>query len=135
MFYIVPDLIKQWMKKLMWLYIVVWFQVHKGNSHPKDLTYKLKRIFGELHCLLTCIYIIFLSLLTYISAYFIDFVNFTSNFTYFYVSLNIIVLSKTEKTLVQRRKSWTEEICSPGIFNSNELLENYTPYREQLNTS
>ena len=99
----------------------------------------MQRIFGELHRHLTYLDTIFLSLLTYISAYFIDFVIFTSN-VIFKGIFQPKVLPKAEignsgileynsqklkKTFVLIHKSYIEEICNSGIFSSNEPLENY----------
>ena len=50
------------------------------------------------------------------------------------ISMNIIGLSETEKTLIQQsHKSQTEKVCNSEIFNPNELLEIYKPWIEQLN--
>ena len=99
------------MRMLIWPYIVVWFQVRKGNSHHKDLMYKLKQMFEELHCYLTYIYIIFLSLLPYMSAYYICFLNLTSN-RIFEGIIHPIVLLKAE----------TKNSC---ILECNSVIRNW----------
>ena len=69
----------------------------------------MKRIFGELHCYLTYIYIIFLSLFTYISAYFIDFVIFNFNVIF--------------KGIIHPKVLLKTEIENSGIREYNSLSE------------